>query len=131
MSTPYMHAVYKIPLYIYFLYGFFSLMGLLSRRAPSSGSPLAMPPFGGAMASLRSGCRGEPLSRGSPGPPPPVRPQRASTQGLRLRFAQLSAPKGLCPVRLRFHRQALVLARTSLRSIAAMESPPCGHGFAA
>ena len=57
-------------------------MGLLNRRAPSSGSPLAMPPCGGVRTSLRSDCRGEPLTRGSPGPPPPVRPQRALAQGL-------------------------------------------------
>lgn len=121
MSTPYMHAVYKSPLYIYFLYGFFSSMGLLSRRAPSSGSPLAMPPCGGAMTSLRSGCRGEPLTRGSPGAPPPVRPQRALARGLMPSLPLgLSAPMGYNPFRLRFHRQAMVLARASLRSIASM-----------
>ena len=68
----------------------------------------------------------------SPTPQTPQRrPQRALAQGLRLRCAQLSAPKGYNPFRLRFHRQALVLARSSLRSSAAMESPPCGHEFAA
>ena len=104
----------------------FPKWGLLNRRAPSS--PMAMPPCGGVRTSLRSGYSGGL----SPTPQTPQRrPQRASAQGLRPRFAQLSAPKGLCPFRLRFHRQALVLARASLRSSAAMESPPCGHESAA
>ena len=72
-------------------------MGLLSRRAPSSGSPLAMPPFGGAMTSLPLGLpRGTPLA-GFPRTPSPRSPTKGIAQGLRLRFAQLSAPKGLWP----------------------------------
>lgn len=79
MSTPYMHAVYKSPLYIYFLYGFFSSMGLLSRRAPSSGSPLAMPPFGGTMTSLPLGLpRGTPHA-GFPRTPSPRPPTKGSS----------------------------------------------------
>ena len=46
-------------------------MGLLSRRAPS---PMAMPPCGGPRTSLSLGLLGEPLSRGSPKPPPPEGP---------------------------------------------------------
>ena len=45
------------------------------------------PPLGYAAVRRRKdlaslGLPGEPLSRGSPGPPPPVRPQRALAQGL-------------------------------------------------
>lgn len=69
-NCPYMY----IPKYIY-------LNGGCSIAAPPP-PPLAMPPFGGVWTSLRSDCRGEPLSRVSPGPPPPVRPQRALAQGL-------------------------------------------------
>ena len=80
MSTLYMHAVHKNP-YIYFLYGLFSSMGLLSRRAPSSGSPLALPPFGGAMTSLPLG-----LPRGTPHAGFPRTPSpRSPTKGIRPR----------------------------------------------
>lgn len=94
MSTLYLHTVHKNPLYIYYLNGFFLDGGCSIAAPPSSGSP---PGYAAVrrrkdLASL--GLPGEPLSRGSPGPPPPVRPQRATAQGLRLRFAQLSAPKG-------------------------------------
>ena len=96
----------KPPLYIYYLNGYY-LNGGCSVAAPPP-PPLAMPPCGGVWTSLRSGYSGGL----SPTPQTPQRrPQRASAQGLRLRCAQLSAPKGLCPFRLRFHRQALVLAR--------------------
>ena len=128
MSTLYLHTVHKNPLYIYYLNVFFLDGGCSIAAPPSSGSPPGFAAAGGDMTSLRSGYSGGL----SPTPQTPQRrPQRASAQGLRLRFAQLSAPKGLCPFRLRFHRQALVLARSSLRSSAAMESPPCGHEFAA
>ena len=114
--------------YIYISYMCFFLDGAAQSPRPLLRFTPGFAAAGGDMTSLRSGYSGGL----SPTPQTPQRrPQRASAQGLRLRFAQLSAPKGLCPFRLRFHRQALVLARASLRSSAAMESPPCGHGSAA
>lgn len=119
-----MHAMQKPPLYVYYLYMYF-LYGGCSIAAPPP-PPMAMPPCGGVRTSLRSGYSGGL----SPTPQTPQRrPQRALAQGLRLRFAQLSAPKGYNPFRLRHKRQALVLA--SLRSSAALVSSPCGHEFAA
>ena len=89
-SSYYMHAMQKRPLYIYFLY-----IDFLNGAAQS---PRPSPPGYAAVRRRKDlatlGLPGEPLPRGSPGPPPPVRPQRALAQGLRPRFARLSAPKG-------------------------------------
>ena len=98
--------------------------GLLNRRAPS-------PPPGFAAVRRRKDLATLGLFWGAlPDPPdPPETPTKGYAQGLRPRFAQLSAPKGFSPFRLRHKRQALVLA--SLRSSAALVSSPCGHEFAA
>lgn len=75
--------------------------------------------------------RGTPHA-GFPRTPSPRSPTKGSSpRADALATLGLSAPKGYNPFRLRYKRQALVLARSSLRSSAALVSPPCGHEFAA
>ena len=122
-----MHAMQKPPLYIYYLNIYLPKWGLLNRRAPSS-------PHGYAAVRRRKDLATLGLFWGAlPDPPdPPETPTKGSSpRADALATLGLSAPKGYNPFRLRYKRQALVLARTSLRSSAALVSLPCGHEFAA
>lgn len=131
-----MHAMQKLPLYVYYLYIYISYMGfspewgLLNRRAPSSPQGYAAVRRRMDLATLGLP-RGTPLA-GFPRTPSPRSPTKGSSpRADALASLGLSAPKGYNPFRLRHKRQALVLARSSLRSSAALVSSPCGHEFAA
>ena len=129
MSTLYLHTVHKNPLYIYYLNGFFLDGGCSIAAPPSSGSPP-----GYAAVRRRKDLASLGLFWGAlPDPPdPPETPTKGSNpRADALASLGLSAPKGYNPFRLRHKRQALVLARSSLRSSAALVSSPCGHEFAA